>query len=295
MLFRSMNKSQIIDDPAYENVYRPITFRAFKLTDNSFNNGMTVAALEDEFRKKEEEIYVERVKIGDKIQDPNPDMMLNIGDAIVVSGRRSFVIDDESWIGKEIDDAKLLSFPAENISVLLNKKSVHNKTIEELISQPYMHGVMIKHIMRGEVEIPIMRQVQVYQGDRLEIVGLPMDIKAAIPHLGYIDKPTNKTDFTYVSLGIVIGGIIGSLTLKLGQVPISLSSSGGALILGLILGWLRTKRPSYGQVPNAALWIMNNVGLNMFIAIVGITTGPKFISGLKEVGFLMFLAGVIST
>ena len=65
--------------------------------------------------------------------------------------------------------------------------------------------------------------------------------------------------------------------------------------MGLVLGWLRTKRPSSGQVPNAALWIMNNVGLNMFIAIVGITTGPKFIAGLQQVGFLMFAAGIIST
>ena len=75
----------------------------------------------------------------------------------------------------------------------------------------------------------------------------------------------------------------------------SLSTSGGALIAGLLLGWLRSKRPTFGGIPQAAVWLMDNLGLNMFIAVVGITSGPSFVSGLKEVGFLLFFMGVIAT
>ena len=125
---------------------------------------MTISDLESEFKKAGKEIFVERVLIADKIADPKPDTVLNIGDAVAISGRRAYVIEDEKWIGEEIDEPRLLSFPAENIAVLLNKKSIHDKTIEEIISQPYMHGVMIKTITRGETEIPVLRQVKVYQG-----------------------------------------------------------------------------------------------------------------------------------
>ena len=99
----------------------------------------------------------------------------------------------------------------------------------------------------------------------------------------------------FVGLGIVIGGLIGALTLHLGGVPISLSTSGGALIAGLFFGWLRSKHPTFGGIPEPAVWILNNLGLNMFIAVIGIVAGPTFISGIKEVGFMLFIAGVLAT
>jgi putative transport protein len=99
----------------------------------------------------------------------------------------------------------------------------------------------------------------------------------------------------FVGLGIFIGGVIGALTLHFGKVPVSLSTSGGALIAGLILGWLRTKNPSFGRIPQASLWLMNNLGLNMFIAVIGITAGPTFIEGIKQVGWLLFVAGILAT
>ena len=82
----------------------------------------------------------------------------------------------------------------------------------------------------------------------------------------------------------VIGGLIGALTYVAGGLPISLSTSGGALLAGLVLGYLRTIRPTFGNIPGPALWLMNTLGLNVFIAIVGISAGPGFVSGLQQVG-----------
>ena len=78
-------------------------------------------------------------------------------------------------------------------------------------------------------------------------------------------------------------------------VPVTLSVSGGVLIAGIVLGWLRSVRPVFGQVPAPSLWFMNSVGLNVFIAIVGISAGPSFIAGLKEAGVSLFLWGVFVT
>ncbi|MGL5786442.1 MAG: aspartate-alanine antiporter [Bacteroidales bacterium] len=291
----TMNKSQIEDDPAYENVYRPIAFRAYLVDGQWFKDGKTVSMLEDELQKMGRSIFVERIRKGDKIIDPEQDMLIQSGDELVLSGRREYVIEDEGWIGPEIMDPVLLNFPVENIFVLINSKGAKNRTIEDIRKEKYMHGVMIKHITRTGIDIPVLKQTMLFEGDRVEITGLEREIRNAAPHLGYVERPSNKTDFTFVSLGIVIGGIIGSLAIHIGQVPISLSTSGGALIAGLVLGWLRTKRPTYGNIPSASVWLMNNIGLNMFIAIVGITTGPTFIAGLKDVGLIVFIAGVLST
>jgi putative transport protein len=99
----------------------------------------------------------------------------------------------------------------------------------------------------------------------------------------------------FVGLGILLGGIIGALAIHIGGVPISLSTSGGALIAGLVFGWWRSKRPTFGQIPESSLWVLNNVGLNMFIAVVGISAGPSFVQGLKEVGPMLFIIGALAT
>ena len=294
-LAKEMNRSDLSDDPAYIDANRPISFRAYKVTADLFNTPQTVQQIEDHLKSLGRRLFVERIRTKDGIVEPAPTVTVGIGDEIVLSGRHEFIIEDESWIGPEIDDAQLLSFPVEVLPVMLTKKTVKNMTVDQLRAQSFMYGVVIQKIMRSGVEIPVFAQTQLMAGDTLTIAGLPQEVNVAAPKLGYIDRPTNKTDLVFVGLGIVIGSIIGAITIHAGGVPISLSTSGGALIAGLVMGWMRSKHPTYGMIPNSALWILNNLGLNMFIAVIGISAGPTFISGIKEVGFMLFVAGVIAT
>ena len=78
----------------------------------------------------------------------------------------------------------------------------------------------------------------------------------------------------------MIGALIGALVFKVSGVPLTLSTAGGALIAGIIGGWLRSVRPSFGRIPTPTVLFMNSVGLNIFIAIVGISAGPGFVNGL---------------
>ena len=98
-----------------------------------------------------------------------------------------------------------------------------------------------------------------------------------------------------VGLAIAVGGLLGAIVVPVEGVPITLSSSGGALIAGLVVGWVRSFFPKIGTVPSSTLWFMNSVGLNIFIAVVGITAGPTFIAGLKQVGAEIFLWGLFAT
>jgi putative transport protein len=145
------------------------------------------------------------------------------------------------------------------------------------------------------IEMPVLPETEILRGDILTIVGSSRHVEAAVAALGHADRPTESTDLAVVAAGIVVGGLIGVLTAVVGGVPLSLSTSGGALLAGLLLGYLRTIHPTFGNIPAPALWLMNTLGLNVFIAIVGISAGPGFVAGLQQVGLSLFLWGVVAT
>ncbi len=133
------------------------------------------------------------------------------------------------------------------------------------------------------------------RGDVLTIAGAHKNVERAIEWIGYADRTTDKTDMSFMGFGIAAGALFGAITIHVRHVPLSLSTSGGALIAGLICGWLRSIHRTFGRVPEAALWVFNNVGLNVFIAVVGIGAGPAFVNGLKTNGLGLFIAGVVVT
>ena len=296
-LEKKMNYGTASTDPNYIRAQRPVVFRAYKVTDSFFSEPRTVAEVEDYFRQKGKPIFVERLRSDGKILDvaPGQDLKISIGDEIVLSGRREFIIGDESWIGPEVVDAELVDFMAEELDITVASKKIDGMTVDELRKQKFMYGVSIKSISRCGVNVPVLAQVKIARGDVLSVVGLEREVNGAAPQIGYADRRTTKTDLVFVGLGIFIGGLIGSLAIHLGKVPVSLSVSGGALVAGLVLGWLRSKHPTFGRVPRSAVWLMDNLGLNMFIAVVGIASGPSFVTGLKEVGGLLFLMGAVAT
>lgn len=284
------------DEPGFEHARRPVVFRAYTIENDWFGNGKTVEQLESYFISQGKRLFVERMRHNHTIiNEILPGQLLQKGDEVVLSGRREFAIGEEDWIGEEVIDPLLLDFPVEVLPVMIHKKPYANRKLEFIRKQPFMHGVSVRRIKRAGIDIPVFAQTMVDSGDTLELVGLKKEVETAAKQLGYIDRPTNATDMVFVGIGILIGGVIGALAIHIGGVPISLSTSGGALIAGLVFGWLRSKHPTFGQIPESSLWVLNNVGLNMFIAVVGISAGPSFIQGLKEVGPMLFIIGILAT
>lgn len=294
-LEKKMNQGSASSDPNYINALRPVAFRAYKAQADYFDQPKSVAEIEKYLQDQGRRLFVERVRKGDTISDPTPTLAISNGDEIVLSGRREFIIGDEQWIGPEVNDSELLNFPAEQVDVTISKKGAGGKTVDQVRGMKEMYGISIKSIKRSGAKIPVLAQVKLQPGDVVTIVGLEREIEQATPVLGYADKLTDKSDLILVGLGIFIGGIIGALTIHFGNVPVSLSTSGGALIAGLFFGWLRSKHPTFGRIPQPAVWLMDNLGLNMFIAVIGITSGPSFISGLQEVGYMLFFMGALCT
>lgn len=267
--------------------------RAFKLTKPDFIAGKTVAQAEAMAGGR---LFLENLRRDGIIIDFDDETVLQVGDVIAVSGKHELLVE---WSNRaeEVADKELLEIPIESVDVFITSKHANNKTLLELSKAPQARGVYITKIRRGSmgVEIPIQAQTTLHRGDIVTVSGSRKHVEAVVEEFGFADRPTSVTDMVFVGLGIVLGGLIGAIVVPVSGIPITLSTSGGALISGLIFGWLRSFHPKLGNVPSATLWFMNSVGLNVFIAVVGISAGPTFIAGVKAVGFELFFWGVFAT
>ena len=282
-------------DPACVNALRVAAYRAYRVENEFFKDGKTVKETEAELKSQGLPLYVDRIKSGKRIYAANADRIIHKGDTAVLCGRREYIVQDHGLIGPEVSDEKLLSYPLEKIPVLVTKRSVTGKTAPALSGQRYMHGIIINSITRHGSNVEISDDTTIEKGDVLLLTGHHSRLKSAAVHIGHMDRPTTSSDLMFVGLAIFIGGVIGAVTIMFGDIPVSFGTSGGALIAGLVFGWLRSKRPTFGHIPDSALWIMNNLGLNVFVAVIGIEAAPSFISGIKEVGPMLLVVGAIGT
>jgi putative transport protein len=269
--------------------------RAYRIREGGAAAGMTVAQAEQKLLPGER-IFVEGVRRSGSIVAHDGDTVLQPDDVVAVAGRREVLV-NALGEGVEVDDQDLLDIPVEAVDVLITSKSLDGRTLAEAAEQPYARGVFLNSIRRGSmaVNIPVLPQTKLNRGDILRVAGTNANIARFVAAAGFADRPVTVTNMTLVGLAILIGGLIGAYVIPIGGVPITLSTSGGALIAGIFVGWLRTVKPQIGNVPQPTLWFMNSVGLNVFIAIVGISSGPTFVAGLKEAGFGIFIWGLFAT
>jgi putative transport protein len=212
-----------------------------------------------------------------------------------VSGPRQTLLGEVEVHADEVHDVELLNLPATVVDVFVTNAAFSGKTLRELAEEPFARGVYLRKITRQLLEMPILPESEVFRGDILTLAGGVRHVNAAVEALGVADRPLESTDLMTVAGGILLGGLIGALSVNWRGVPIGLSTSGGVLVAGLLLGYLRTLRPTFGRIPAPALVLMNSLGLNAFIAIVGINAGPGFVTGVQQVGLTLFLWGAVAT
>jgi putative transport protein len=269
--------------------------RAFRVQPGGKAHGLRV--VEAEALVPDARVFVLRVRRNGVIEEATADTVLKENDVVAIAGAREVLVKVIGGAAQEVDDPELLNVPVEGVDVYVTNKAVDGKTLVELARQPGARGVFLRKIVRGATatSIPILPNTQVNRGDILTLVGRTSDTTAAAKMLGVADRATDVADVAFIGAGITVGALVGALVLKVGGVPLTLSTAGGALIAGLVLGWLRSTRPSFGRIPSSTVWFMNSVGLNIFIAVVGISAGPGFVNGLKTQGMSLFLWGIVAS
>jgi putative transport protein len=268
--------------------YRAWDVRAFQL---GFGwTGRTVGDLERSFPG--ERVFVQRIRRGRDVQGVGPESPLEDGDTIAVMARRQVFFSSPTTFDLEIEDPELLQFPLTTSDVVVTSGDVVEQTLAELAAQ-YGRGVVLMKMIRGGEEIPFDANTEVHRGDLLKIAGTPDDVARAGAAVGYVERGAAETDVVFLALGILVGGLIGLMSITVARVPLSLTTSGGALVMGLVFGWLRSVRPTFGRIPEPALWVFDTIGLSVFIGIVGLTAGPSFVSGLRTTGISLVVVAFL--
>lgn len=288
---REMNIKPVNEDA--EIAWHDYIMRAYRIVTPGLIAGKTVIDAEKSTHSR---IFLEKLRRDGQIISFDDSTVLQVGDIVAISGPHDALV---YWSNhaEEVADRELLEISIETVDVVVTNKALDGRKLIDLSQASYARGIFINAIHRGSmnVDIPVFSQTALNRGDIVNITGSKQRVEAVIREVGYADRPTNVTSMVLVGSGIFLGGLLGAIIIPVGGVPITLSTSGGALIAGLIFGWLRSVTPKLGNVPAASVWFMNSVGLNIFIAVVGIAAGPTFIKGLKEAGVGVFFWGIFAS
>jgi putative transport protein len=254
--------------------------------------GKTVTAVELELRGN---ATIEGVRRGDAQIPVTGAYLLAAGDEVAVSGLRTALADADRLIGPELGDPADVRFIVETRDVVFTHRPMHGSAVADLVKflrTSECHGVYLAGITRMERNLPPLPASKVRLGDVLRLFGKPEDVARAAHLLGEAGVPSNVTDFVYLGGGLVIGILIGTVTVPVAGVPLSLGSA-GALLSGLGFGWLRSRRPTFGRFPSAATQVLKDLGLAVFIAAIGLTSAPSVLTLLETRGWQLPIAAIL--
>jgi len=274
--------------------WQPFETRAYRIAPNAAVAGKTLAAAESHHQG--ERLFVYRIRRGESLLEPQPDTLLQVGDLVAVGGRRSTLVELLGERADEIDDPALLDIAMASHQVFVSKPTWAGKTLEEIARADAVRAVFLRRILRNGQEMPIGTRTTIERGDLLLLVGPELAVERAAAELGEIVHSTDATDFVVVGAAIFLGALFGIVAvIPLGNVTVSIGTSVGALLGGILAGHIRSRRPLFGRVPDSAVKLMQSYGLAAFVAMVGLGAGPHFLEALRQSGVGLFFGGLVVT
>jgi putative transport protein len=278
----------------YTSAWQPHETRAYLIPEGGAVIGMTPAQAEN--LVPDARLYLHRVRRNGQLIEASDALRLQAGDVVAVTGRREVLAGIMGDRANEVDDRELLSIPLVTYEVFVTNRVYDGQSLGALAANDAVRGVFLRKIMRRSVEIPIGLQTVIERGDTLVITGAEPVIIAAAKEFGEVVQPADVTDFVALGLAIFIGALIGAaLSFTVGGLVISIGTSVGVLLAGIITGYLRSRRPLFGRVPDEAIQFMKSFGLAGFVAMAGIAAGPHFATAVKEAGVSLLVGGAIVT
>ena len=278
-------------DDAQLTGYRPGALRAYKLT-----NPDTVSMTVRRFLDTHPEYKIANVRRGTENLGAPDDLVLAAGDVVVLGGRLDAMTAKMGLIGPEVADDKALNVPLDQAEVLVTEKAMEGRDLASLRNESFAGQVGLQKIERGGVSIPVGLNLKLQRYDVVFVVGLKSAVEKFASMAGRIARPSTATDLLTLSLGMILGFLIGAISFPLAGSKVGLGNAGGLLVSGVIVSSMVSRLRFFGNTPNAARNILEDLGLVVFIAIVGVNAGAGLISQLTgTVALYIFLAGFIVT
>lgn len=276
-------------------VERPI-LRAY-LIEHEIFEGKTLAQLRKELGSDTSpagSIY--KIKHGKEFIEPGPDAVLQRGDKVAVFGspQEHSRVREEYQLGQEVLDEDLIDAVIDVAEVVVTNNWAINRSLGDIgILENY--GCFLSRITRSQIELPLTPDTLLNKGDVVTISGERSLLDKLIDDLGTEERVVTETDLVTFAAGIVVGLFIGQITVRFGELDIGIGNAGGLLLSGILVGFLRANRPTFGRMPAAARFILMELGLMLFMVGVGLNAGSGIFAALGSVGLELFLCGIAVT
>jgi putative transport protein len=273
-------------------LYRRLQARAYEVSRAA---GRTVGEIELQIGRR---AVVERILRHSEDVELQPDTRLQAGDEVLLAGPSGVIVAAASLIGPEIEGEHVMrSVPGEVVEVFVTARDLHGRTLNEIVNRfgDTARGVFLRTLTRRGQDVPVTPGTQIYVGDVMTLVALNEDLKRIVPKIGQPLRSSDRTDIAFLAVGLAIGWLVGLLGFTIGSIPLTLGGGGGALVAGLVFGWLRSRRPTMGAYPPQAQQTLSDLGLGGFIAAIGLASGPAALAAVLAHGPLLLSVGVIVT
>jgi len=273
--------------------YQKFKARAYRVV--AAAAGQTVGAIEDRIGHR---VVFGRIVRHCSDVESKRQTVLESGDEVVLAGPASALIKAGTSIGPEIEGAEVLrETSGDALGVLVTNNELHGRTLSEIADRvgDAARGVFLRDLARRGQEVPLTPETTIYVGDVMTLVGATHDVERAAAKVGQVLRYGDRTDIAFLAAGIAAGLLIGLLSMKVGSFAVTLGGAGGTLLVGLICGWLRARRPTVGSFPPAAQQTLSDIGLGGFIAAIGLANGPAAIAAIQSHGLLLLSLGMVVT
>jgi putative transport protein len=270
-----------------------IMVRAVKLENKKYI-GMTLKEIYDSV---ELQFMIQKIRRDGELFYPNLETKLEEGDELSIIG----IFDPKVMkklanevLGPQLRDRELLRYTPDSARICLTHKLPSGTKLGNLLI-PLEYSSFVTRIVRLGVDIDVAPEVELHRGDVLHVTGPTAGLEALKDKLGQIERTAEQTDLSTFSWSIVLGILVGAITISLLGIKIGLGTAGGLLLVGLLIGYLRSLFPVIGRMSEGARWIFTELGLLLFMAGVGLRGGGGLVETFLESGISLLLSGIAIT
>jgi len=270
--------------------FRQFGLRAYRL-ENSAQVGLSIAG----FRKANPEYRVANVLRGGEHLGADPDLVLQKGDVIALGGATEHLTEKMGLIGPEVADSKALGIPMDQAEILVTNKEMVGRTFESFRGEAIAGQLQIGRVERGGVPIPAGLKTKLERMDIIQVVGLKSAVNDLAEMWGRVARTNTSTDLLTLSAGMILGLLIGMIQFPAFGANIGLGNAGGLLLSGVIVSSAVSRLRFFGNTPNAARNVLEDLGLVVFVAIVGVNAGAGLLAQLTgALALKIFIVGFIA-
>jgi putative transport protein len=266
----------------------PVATRSYALEGHEF-----VGRALGELKRALPLIAVERILRAGRMLALSNDLTLRRGDTVALFGTVPRLVDAAPRFGPEVDAPELRETKRQTVDLVVNKPAALGKTLGEL-AQDVGHGVYLNAMFRGGESVPFGIDTVAEKGDVLRVTAGQERIARLEQEAGTVVRPSLSTDIVTLGLGLAAGALLGAISVPTGPIKLTLGPSVGLLIVGIALSAFRTRHPELGgPFPEPARKLLEDLGLGVFVAILGLTSGAGVIQAIMTGGVLTIVVGAL--